>query len=181
MMDKGEKKIHIVLCGIAFLLACFIQITLLNLIAIKGITPNLLLALVIIVAYLSDYNMCALVYGAIFGGLLDIISAPVFGAEALGLFFVGLGIVFVNDFLSNVDIYKLSIIAVASIAAHNIFTFYFLKLVGIPLNFADKSFEMLLSGVYTFGIVVLLYFIAMIYLLIIDRIKRRKRRSYYRK
>ena len=57
--------------GIFFLIAFFIQTSLLNLISVGSYTPNLLLCLVVIFSFLYEKDMYGLVYGAVFGLIYD--------------------------------------------------------------------------------------------------------------
>ena len=71
--------------GIFFLIAFFIQTSLLNLISVGSYTPNLLLCLVVIFSFLYEKDMYGLVYGAVFGLIYDACYSYVIGPTPIAL------------------------------------------------------------------------------------------------
>ena len=69
----------------AFLVAFLIQTSLLNIISIKGYTPNLLLCLVVVFSFLYEDGLYGIIFGAVFGLLYDICFSSGRGPTALAL------------------------------------------------------------------------------------------------
>ena len=76
------------IAALLFTGAFLIQGSLLNLFAVMGVTPNLLLCLVITLTLLYDTDR-AIYLGAAFGVLYDLIYSDVIGVASIGLLIVG--------------------------------------------------------------------------------------------
>ena len=76
-----SKKKYIIGC-LGFLLVFILQTTVLKHIAILGWSPNVLLCLVAVCSFLYEEKI-GLVYGIIFGLLLDLVTGPFIGPSAI--------------------------------------------------------------------------------------------------
>lgn len=84
--------------AIAFLVAFLIQNTFLNLIAIKGIAPNLLLCLVVVFSFFYAKESYGIIGGAIIGLIYDICYSQTLGVTAIPLVFAGLTTIFMSRY-----------------------------------------------------------------------------------
>lgn len=75
-----------------FLIAFLIQGTLLNIFSLFGVTPNLILCLVVMFSLLYDSQMHGVVMGSIFGVLSDMCFMPYAGVSSLGYLAVSLAV-----------------------------------------------------------------------------------------
>ncbi len=107
---------------IIFLVALFIQGTLLNLFSLYGATPNLLLCLVIIFSFLyEDYN--GLILGVVFGLLADLCMAQYMGVSAFAYLVVGLIIMILRETINKENIISIIIVSIGSTFLFNLIYF----------------------------------------------------------
>lgn len=156
--------------GLLFLAAFILQSGVVNFISIMGRTPNLILALVIVLSFLYENELYGFVWGAVFGVLYDICFGIVIGESAIPLVIVAL-IIFCLDGIYNVENYlNLSIIAAGTIVGYTFINWIMLKLANNPQTIGMAVGHMYISWIMTFVIVTLIYFI-----LLKDVIKYRHR------
>lgn len=149
--------------GVLFLIAFFIQTSLLNLISIGGYTPNLLLCLVVIFSFLYEKDMYGLVYGAVFGLIYDACYSYVIGPTPIALLIVAVLVLILREY-ANIE----NIISMWIVSAVSFFFYYFVnwglyRIAGTPLG---------LSYAFSHAIWIVLYSLAVITVLYVFMIKR---------
>ena len=82
--------------AILFTIAFLIQASLLNLVSIGGVTPNLLLCLVVVFSFLYEDELYGIIFGAVFGVAYDICFSSVTGYTAIALVLTSLMILIVR-------------------------------------------------------------------------------------
>ncbi|MEG0291987.1 MAG: rod shape-determining protein MreD [Anaerovoracaceae bacterium] len=75
-------------CTVMFLIALILQLSLVNVISVFGIVPNLILCLVLIFSFLYDDGIKCLGFAVASGLILDIVSAKYLGISSLSYIFV---------------------------------------------------------------------------------------------
>lgn len=96
----GARKRY-VLAFVGFLLAFILQTTILKHIAIMGYSPNILLCLVVVCSFLYDEKI-GLIYGIVFGLLLDLSTGLYIGPTAIAFilvhfFVIGMRVIFNHE------------------------------------------------------------------------------------
>ncbi|MBN7772771.1 rod shape-determining protein MreD [Clostridium aminobutyricum] len=102
-----------------FLLAFLFQGTLLNLFAIKGATPNLILCLVSIFSFLYEDNK-GIVMGVVFGLLSDLCMGQYLGIAAMGYLIIGLTVSFMREMINKENIASIIIVTICSTIGYNL-------------------------------------------------------------
>jgi rod shape-determining protein MreD len=159
--------------AILFIVAFLIQTSLLNLFAIAGHTPNLLLCLVIVLSFVYEGKLYGLVYGAIFGLLYDMTMGTVLGPTAICLAVVAILILIIRDFANIENIINLWVVAALSIAVYYVLNWVILHLLGNPLGIVYMLKELPISAIYSMVVVTVIYSI-----LIRKAVKHRKDRYF---
>lgn len=159
--------------GLMFLLAFFIQSSLLNLIGIAGYTPNLMLCLVVVLSFLYESEMYGVVYGALFGILYDICYSSVIGPTAISLVLVAIFILLVREAANTENIVNMWIVTLLSIFMYYGIDWLLLRLSGNPIGFVYVIKSLPVVCIYSFGVITLIYFI-----LIKKAVKHRKDRYF---
>lgn len=96
---------------VIFLVGFILQTTILNDLSVFGVTPNILLCIVIIFAFLFD-RYYSLVYGVIFGLLQDILFGQILGIAALCYLLIGLTVRVAKTLLNSESIVSAIILTV---------------------------------------------------------------------
>lgn len=102
-----------------FLLAFLFQGTILNLFAIKGATPNLILCLVSTYSFLYEDNK-GIALGVVFGLLSDLCMGQYLGVAAMGYLLVGLGVSFLRIMINKENIASIIIVTICSTLGYNL-------------------------------------------------------------
>lgn len=102
-----------------FFAAFLLQSTVLIHFRILGVTPNLILCLVVVLSFLQGESQAA-VYGIIFGLLQDICFGQLIGIASMGYFLVVLGIFFIKHLLYQDNIISTLVMTIASTVAYNL-------------------------------------------------------------
>lgn len=160
--------------GIFFLIAFFIQTSLLNIINIGGYTPNLLLCLVVIFSFLYEKDMYGLVMGAVFGLAYDVCYSYVIGPTPIALLVVAVLVLVLREY-ANIE----NIISMWTISVISFFTYYFVnwalyKIAGITFG---------IGYAFSHAIWVILYsmvVITILYIFMIKKVVRYHRDRYFR-
>lgn len=155
--------------GLCFLVAFILQSGLVNIFALWGRTPNLILALVIIFSFLYENRLYGLVYGSLFGVLFDICFSQVIGVTAIPLVIIALIIMMLDGIYNVENIINLTIISIGTIIGYSVLNFIMLKLIGNPISFVRNMNFMPISWIGTFIVVIIVYL-----LLIKDVVKYRR-------
>ena len=121
--------------AIIFFIAFILQTTVLSRIFVLGATPNLLLCLTVVFVYLYDENY-GLVYGLVFGALLDITTQLYFGVETLAIVLACIPALFLRRIFNPEKIPPsvLSILLATVINLFGVWTIYAIS--GVETNIA---------------------------------------------
>ena len=168
-MSMNYRK-AIVLFEIAFL----VQTSLLNVIMIKGYTPNLLLCLVVTLSFLYEDETYGIVLGAIFGVLYDICFSTVVGPTALCLVVVAAFILLVRELVNIENIINMWVVATISIAVYYVLNWLLIHLTGNPLGILYMLAK--LPGEYIYSIII----ITILYLILLRLSDRHRRDKHFR-
>ncbi len=161
------------IAAIVFAVAFLIQGTLLNGLAFFGVTPNLILCLLI--AFTFFYEDEAAIYLAlIFGIISDICFSNIIGVSSLGYLIVGFLIVKLRPMLNKENILASIIFGTLGTLAFNLFYW-----VGTNVNMNQFDFMYILKMqplyvIYNLIVMVLIYFT------LINKVVRHRSDRYYR-
>ncbi len=156
-----------------FLIAYIIQCTLLNIAAIEGYTPNLLLVCAIVITFLYDEKPYGLVLGAAFGLLYDIGYGLVTGPTALSLVLVCLLVMAMRHSANIENIINMLITGICSIVVYYVTYWMFICITGIRPSLMHSVFTMLFAGVYT------LLVLLVVYMILRKKIVKRRKSSHF--
>ncbi len=159
---------------VMFVIAFLVQTSLLNVIMIKGYTPNLLLCLVVTISFLYENKTYGIVLGAIFGVLYDICFSTVVGPTALCLVIVAAFILLVRETVNIENIINMWVVATISIAVYYVLNWLLIHLTGNPLGILYMLTK--LPGEYIYSIIV----ITILYLILLRLSDRHRRDRYFR-
>ena len=160
--------------GAAFVVAFLIQASLLNMISIKGYTPNLLLCLVIVLSFLYEDGRYGIVFGAIFGLLYDICFSSVLGPTALALLTTSAVILVVREFANIENIVNLWIVSVLSLFIYYLVGWGLLHLGGNPQGFIYVLKRLPWTGLYSIAV------ITAVYSVLIRKVAKHRKDRYFR-
>lgn len=160
--------------GAAFVVAFLIQTSLLNIISIKGYTPNLLLCLVIVFSFLYEDSLYGIVLGAGFGLLYDICFSSVLGPTALALVVTSVVILIVREFANIENIVNMWIVAVFSLVIFYFVSWSLFRLGGNPEGFLYVIKRLPWTGLYSIAV------ITAIYLVLIRKVTKHRKDRYFR-
>jgi len=160
--------------GILFLVAFLVQGSLLNLISIKGVTPNLLLAFTVVLAYIYEDNPSAMIYGAVFGLLYDVCFMQAIGQTGIMLALIAFIVYLVDRIAERTSVISFVITSIATFVLYNIGQWVFLRVAGNPTTFFFMLKRIPSSLLYTLICEVIIYLI----IRYIEKLKRKKRKAY---
>lgn len=84
-----------------YVIAFLLQLSLINLISIGGMGPNLILCLTVVIIFKYENGFRSIPFGIVAGLLLDICGGYFVGASALSIFAVGIGVTWVRYHLNT--------------------------------------------------------------------------------
>ena len=157
-----------------FSVALIIQTTLMNIFSIYGITPNLLLCLVVIFSFLYNDNIYGLVLGVIYGLLYDICFSEYVGIAALAFLIISLGIMLFSIVMNKEALISVIIVAAASTVAYMLIYWSIMAMLGSSYSFLYMARFLPVSVLYNVAVV------AAIYMLMINRVIKHHYDRYYR-
>lgn len=157
-----------------FLIAFLLQATLLNVIAIFGATPNLLLCLVVIFSFLYDEGYYGMILGVTFGLLYDICFSEYIGIAALCCFIIALSIMLVNVVMNKEMVLSVVLITIASTFLYNVIYWAIMEMLGSNYGFFYMLRCQPLYMAYNTVVTVILYYV------LIKRVVRHHKDRYYR-
>jgi len=157
-----------------FTVALLIQTTLMNMFSIYGITPNLLLCLVVIFSFLYNDNIYGLVLGVIYGLLYDICFSEYVGIAALAFLIISLGIMLFSIVMNKEALISVIIVAAASTVAYMLIYWSIMAMLGSSYSFLYMARFLPVSVLYNVAVV------AAIYMLMINRVIKHHYDRYYR-
>lgn len=145
--------------GLLFLIAFILQSGAIKFIAIAGRTPNIILALVIVLSFLYENKLYGFVYGALFGVLYDICFGQVIGETAIPLAIIALVIFCLNGIYNVENIINLSLVSAGTIVGYSLLNWVMLSLAGNPTSLARALIYMPISWIQTFILIIILYYV----------------------
>lgn len=139
---------------IIFLVALILQGSFLNLISVLGVTPNIILCLVVIFSFLYNDRYYGIVYGTVFGMIYDICFMPYTGTSALAFFAIAFVILFLSDILNRENLATILLITGAATIVYNLFTwvmyFFFGSNMSILYMLAKLPIMLVLNALLVF-------------------------------
>ena len=160
--------------GLFFLVAFCIQPSLLNVISIKGYTPNLLLCMVILFTFLYEQEMYGIVYGAIFGVLYDVVYSDVIGPTPISLVVVAVGIIVVREYTNIENIINMWVVSIISMLAYYFMNWGLYHIAGNPVGFRFVFDRVPWIMLYS------LVFITILYRILIKKINIHHKDRYFK-
>lgn len=158
----------------AFLVAFLIHTSLLNIISIKGYTPNLLLCLVVVFSFLYEDGLYGIIFGAVFGLLYDICFSSVLGPTALALVATSVVILIVREFANIENIVNMWIVAAVSLVIFYFVSWGLFHIGGNPEGFIYVLKRLPWTGLYSVAV------ITAIYLILIRKVTKHRKDRYFR-
>ncbi len=120
---------------IVYIIAIFLQGSLLNNIKILGAAPNLLLCLTIVTAFLYENGFAGIVLGAASGLLYDICFAQYAGVTSFALFVVGLAVMLAAEFTNKEKLSAIILVTIISTFAYNLLYWCVMAVLGTSYTF----------------------------------------------
>ena len=143
---------------ILFLLAFLLQTTLLNVIGVFGVTPNLLLCLVIVFSFLYDEGYQGLVLGIVFGLLYDISAAPYVGVAAIGFFIIALLIMLVTIVINKETVFSIMLVTIGSTCLYQLLYWGIMTMLGSNYGFLYMLRWLPIHIIYNTIVTTVIYF-----------------------
>lgn len=141
-----------------FVIGFLLQGTLLNKIAILGVTPNLILCLVITISFFLDDSHIGPIFGIIFGILMDTCYGEYTGVSAIILFGIGVLVAKLPKIINRETPLTIIVVAAGSSLAYGLIYWLIMAILGNSYPFLDMILGQLpISIVYNSFIVLILY------------------------
>lgn len=141
-----------------FMAAFVIQTTLMNIVGVFGVTPNLLLCLVVIFSFLFDENNYGLVLGVVFGLLYDICFSEYTGIAALAFFVISLSIMLVNIIMNKEAVISVIIVSSAATVLYTLMYWSLMAMLGSSYSFTYMIKNLPFYILYNTAVVIILYY-----------------------
>jgi rod shape-determining protein MreD len=126
-------KKAVLLYGIAFIL----QFSLLNILSINGVTPNLILCLLVFIAYKYNDGIKPALIAIPFAFLSDLIGGQYVGVSALVLFILGLTVNYFGRGLNRESIWTLLTVSAIGTVIYNLLYWSILTMLGNTSTILD--------------------------------------------
>lgn len=160
--------------GAAFLFAFLIQTSLLNVITIKGYTPNLMLCLVVVLSFLYEDEMYGVVYGALFGVLYDICYSGAIGPTPIALVVVAIFILIFREYANIENVINLWVVSIISIVLYYGLNWLLCFMSGNPIGIMYVLKDLPWTGLYSMVV------ITIIYLCLLRKVVKHRKDRYFR-
>ena len=160
--------------GIFFLIAFFMQCSLLNMISIAGFTPNLLLCLTVVFSFLYEDQIYGLLYGALFGVLYDICFADVVGPTPIALVLTALVIFGMREYANIENIVNMWLTSLLSVVLYYAMNWGLRHLAGNPIGIVYVLKTLPWITIYS------LLIITVLYLILVRNMTRHRKDRYFR-
>ncbi|MBQ4650254.1 MAG: rod shape-determining protein MreD [Firmicutes bacterium] len=160
--------------GAAFLAAFLIQTSLLNVINIKGYTPNLTLCLVIVLSFMYEDEMYGVVFGALFGVLYDICYSSAVGAMPIALVVVAVFILIIREYANIENIINLWVVSAVSIVGYYVLNWLLCFISGNPIGIVFALRDLPWTGLYSMVVITIMY------LVLIRKVVKHRKDRYFR-
>lgn len=155
-----------------FVLAFLFQLTLVNLLSVRGIAPNLVLCLTVAITFAYEEGYRAIPFGLVAMLFIDITSAYYIGIGSLSLFITAIMVILFRRQLNVEQWAPLVVTSVLSTFVYNILYWALLKLLGNPMSI---FYILKVQGWYALYNVVIT---GMLFWLMSRNIKKREVRRY---
>ena len=156
-----------------FLAAYIFQTTLMNAVSVFGVTPNLLLCLVVVYSFLYHESAGGPVFGVVFGLLYDIAFMPHVGVAAMAFLIVSVSIMIISSVMNKEMI--ASVIIITPIAT----TVYVLIYWAIMLLLGSNHGFLFVMGFLPYYIAYNTVVVVVLYLFMVRKVIRHRRDRYY--
>lgn len=159
--------------GIAFLVACILQGSLLNMFSIAGHTPNLLLAFVVILSFLYDKELYGIIFGALFGVLYDMCYSYIIGPTPIALVVASICVIAMRYYANVENTVSMSVVSLISFIIYYGVNWCLYSIAGYPVGFGYAVSNTLITMLYTLVVNIIVYKV-----LIKDVVKHHKDRYF---
>lgn len=139
-----------------FLAAFILQSTVMNYFAIFGISPNLILCLVVVFSFLYE-GYHGIVFGLVFGFVSDICFAPVIGISSACNFAAALICIGMKRYLYKDSRISITIVSMMSTAVHALLYWSLYRMLGIAPDFFYVMEKQTVLLVYHIAVVLIIY------------------------
>ena len=160
--------------GIIFLIAFFIQPSLLNMINIGGYTPNLLLCLTVIFSFLYEKEYYGPLLGAVSGLLYDICYSYVIGPTAIALLLTAVIVMALRQYANVENIISMWVVSVLSFLSYYLINWILYKITGSPEGILYALSHSVWTIVYSMALITAMY------ILMIRKVDRYHKDRYYK-
>ena len=160
--------------AIIFAVAFFIQTSLLNVISIKGYTPNLLLCLVIVFSFLYEDGKYGIIFGVICGLMYDICFSSVLGPTPLALLCTSVVVLLARESANIENIVNLWILSAVSLVIYYLVSWGLFHIGGNPEGLVFVLRRLPWTGLYSLAV------ITVIYLILIRKETKHRKDRYFR-
>lgn len=160
--------------GIIFLIAFFIQPSLLNMINIGGYTPNLLLCLTVIFSFLYEKEYYGPLLGAVSGLLYDICYSYAIGPTAIALLLTAVIVMALRQYANVENIISMWVVSVLSFLSYYLINWILYKITGSPEGILYALSHSVWTIVYSMAVITAMY------ILMIRKVDRYHKDRYYK-
>lgn len=133
-MNGNTNRMKYWQVGLLFLIAFILQPTLLNVISIRGYTPNLILCLVIIFTFLYDEEVYGIVFGAFFGLLYDVMYGSVVGPTPISLVLAAVLVLFFRIYANIENVINMWAVSVVAMVSYYFLNWGLYHIAGNPIG-----------------------------------------------
>ncbi len=158
---------------LSFIFGFILQLSVNNIFMIKGITPNLILSLVLVINFLYDYEYRTIGFGLIFGLLLDIAVGKFLGVYALTLFIIGLLTLIYKNYFNYENKLTVGCLGILGTFAYHLISTLILSILGVDISILRVLIFFPISMFLNISVMYILY------VLMLGKAKARKPRRRY--
>lgn len=123
--------------GLMYAIALVLQFSLLNIIAINGVTPNLILCLMIFITYKYNDGFQPALLAIPFALLSDLMGGQYIGVGALSLFILGITVNYVGRGLNRETIWTLLTVSALGTVFYNLLYWLIMSILGNASTILD--------------------------------------------
>jgi len=124
------KKITLI-----YVIAFLVQLSLLNIFAIEGITPNLILCLTVVIIFVFENGFRSIPFGIITCLLLDICTGHYVGIGSLVIFATGIVVVWMRIHLNTDNVYPMIVTGAIATLLYGILYWIVLTITQVNYSF----------------------------------------------
>jgi len=144
--------------AILYVLATLLQMSIVNLISIHGVGPNLILCLTIALTFMFNGGYKAAPFAVICTLFLDIGTAQYIGTGAFTIFVIMGIILLIRRELNVENIFPLLTVGVIITVAYGIIYWIIMRILGSPMSFIYMLWHQPFYVAYNLAILAILYF-----------------------